>query len=316
MFFIVALPIGFILVILFRGYDTKLENYYKETVLAELRKPGYLPKTMSEAVPEEIIVDSRRAYTPLRVFLKKIIARALGKEIPEVFVVFGVLSEVEQKAFLIQKAFSSGVTSPLLDLDFIETLIYYLAHKYASANPLIEAGVVAKLRRDFETSNYRDCILKLDSLEYSEKIVLNPPPLKKPLLTNVVFPMVKEQEKKLLSGKREVAEIETWKYLFMRVITGFCAKTHAVLFVARRNIEEYANMILECLQDFDSIVISARGHFVEDLLNVIRLSVYTEKSMTPEECVFTSCEREEIDGVWEFPDEEIVLCRWIIFTKT
>jgi len=268
---------------------------------------------MSEAAPKEVIIDTHRVYSPLRVFLKKQIAKLLGTETPEVFYVFGILSETEQKAFIIQKAFSSSLKSPLLDLDFIESLIKYLAHKYASTTPQIEEKVKAVLRKHFENSNYRDRVLKLDSLEYSGEVVLNPPPLKKPLLSNVILPMVKEQEKKLIPFETQVAEIETWKYFFMRIVDNLCEKKCAVLFIGVLQDTEYATMIIEGLRDFGSLVVSGRGKYIVNMDNTFASCCQLEKTNPSEEPIFTSSERKDIIGMWEFPDEESVPCHWGIF---
>lgn len=312
---LIAFIIGLFSVLIFWGHDAELESYYKETVVKGISKPGYLPKSIVE-IPEEIIVDSHRSHSPIRTYLKKQIAKLLGKEVPPVILVFENYSEEEQKAFLIEKAFSSSVESTLLDLAFLETLVHYLAYKYASENSDIDQRVERVLRRYFEGSKYRDCILKLDSFDYSATIVLNPPPIKKPLLTNVVLPMVREKEKNLIALTARLPEIEEWKSVFMEIIDDLCSKKCGVLFVGIKTKVEYTEMLIEVIEDCSSLIVSARGSHIQDMTQVIGSCCLLEMSKPVEEQIITACERRDIQGTWEFPEEETMNCRWVIFRKT
>lgn len=312
---LIAAILGFFSALIFWGHDAELERYYKETVMKGVSRPGHLPKSIVE-IPKEIIVDSRRSYSPIRSYLKKQIAKLLGNEVPPVILVFEKYSEEEQKAFLIEKAFSSSVESRLLDLDFLESLVHYLAYKYASENSDIDERVERVLRRDFERSKYRDCVLQLDSLEYSVAVVLNPPPIEKPLLTNVVLPMVREKEKNLIALKAKLPEIEEWKSIFMEIINSLCSKECGVLFVGVRTKAEYMEMLIEGINKFSFIVISARGTHIQDMTHVIGGCCLLEMSKPVEEQILTACERRDVQGTWEFPEEEIMSCRWVIFRRT
>lgn len=312
---LIGLFLGFFCAVVLWGQDASLEKYYRETIVKRIIKPGYLPEPIVK-VPKEIIVDSRQKFSPLRTYLKKRVAQLLGKEVPPVILIFGEYSEEEKKAFLIEKAFASSVESRLLDLDFLESLIHYLAHKYVHENEEIDEKVKTVLRKNFENSKYRDCLVKLDSLDFSAKIVLNPPPVKRPLLTNVVLPMVKEKEKSLLYTKAGVPEIERWKSTFMNIVNNICLENCAVLFIGVREDIEYLDMMEEGLLNFDFSIVSARGPYIDTMLRIIQARRLLEASRPLEEQIMMSCQRNDVTGLWEFPDEEKMPCQWIIFSKS
>lgn len=310
---IVAFLLGFFSVIIKWGQDANLEKYYRDTVVKTITRPGYLPKSIVE-VPNEIIVDSRQKFSPLRIYLKRRLAQIHGKEVPPVILIFGQYSEEERKAFLIEKAFSSSVESRLLDLDFLESLIHYLAYKCVHENDEIEEKVRTIIRKYFENSKYRDCLVQLDSIDFSEKIVLNPPPVKRPLLTNVVLPMVREKEVSLLQTEAIIPEMEKWKSLFMNIVNNMSSKKCAVLFIGVRSDLEYVDMLENGLTDFAYLIVSARGPHIETMLRVIQVCCLSEPSKSPQERIVTSCERNDVVGLWEFPDEDKMTCHWVIFS--
>ena len=311
---LIVFLIGFLTAIIKWGQDDDLEKYYRDTVVKTITKPGYLPESLVE-IPKEIIVDSGQKISPIRTFLKRKLARIRGKEVPPVILVFGHYSEEERKAFLIEKAFASSVESQLLDLDFIESLIHYLAYRCVYENEEVEEKVTVIIRKYFETSKYRDCLIRLDSLDFSEKVVLNPPPVKRPLLTNVVLPMVREKEKRLQTGAI-IPEIERWKSLFMNLINCMCSKNCAVLFVGVRDDLEYMDMFENGIKDFTYVIVSARGPHITKMLRVIQACCLSEVSKPEEEHLLTHCESNDVTGLWEYPDEDRMPCHWVIFSKT
>lgn len=311
---IIAFLLGFFTAVIKWGEDATLERYYRETVVKTLAKPGYLPKPVIE-VPKQIIVDSRHTFSPLRTYLKKRMAQLLGKEVPPVILIFGEYSEEEKRAFLIEKAFTSSIESRLLDLEFLESLIHYLAHKYVQGYAEIDEKVKAVLRRNFENSKYRDCLVRLDSLDFSAKVVLNPPPVKRPLLTNVILPMLNEKEKHLLETRATVPEIEQWKSFFMQIIDNMCSETCGVLFIGVRPGLDYVDMLTEGLISFNFVIVSARGTHINTMLSIIKTVCLSEESKPIEERIIAVCERSDVIGMWEFPGEEKMICHWIIFAK-
>lgn len=312
---LIAFLLGISSAIIKWGQDAELEKYYRDTVVKTITKPSYLPKALVEA-PEEIIVDSGQTISPIRTYLKRKLAWVRFKEDTPVILVFGHHSEEERKAFLIEKAFSSSVESQLLDLDFTESLIHYLAYRCVYENEEVEEKVKAIIRKYFETSKYRDCLVQLDSLDFSEHIVLNPPPVKRPLLTNVVLPMVREKEKRVLQTGAMILEMERWKSLFMNIIDCMCSGNCAVLFIGVRGDLEYANMFENGIKDFTHVIVSARGPHITKMLRVIQACCLSEPSKPEEERILTKCESNDVVGLWEFPDEEKMQCRWVIFSKT
>lgn len=315
LFTLAAFLIGFFLAVIKWGQDASLEKYYRETIVKVLTERAYLPEPISE-IPREIIVDSRQTFSPLRTYLKKRIARLMGKEVPPVILIFGEYSEEERKAFLIEKAFASSVESRLLDLDFLESLIHYLAYKYVFESEEIDEKVKTVLRKSFEGSKYRDCLVRLDSLDFSAKVVLNPPPVKRPLLTNVILPMIREKEKSLLETKAMISEIEKWKSLFMTLINNICSENCGVLFIGVRPELEYLDMMENGLRDYNFLIISARGTYIDTMLRIIKTGYLSEQSKPPEERIMTSCEKYDVIGMWEFPGEEKMICQWVILVRT
>ena len=312
---VIAFLLGLFSAIIKWGQDANLEKYYRDTVVKTITKPGYLPEPIVK-IPDEIIVDSRQKFSPLRIYLKRRLAQILGKEVPPVILVFGKYSDEERKAFLIEKAFASSVESRLLDLDFLESLIQYLAYRCVYENEEIEETVRTIVRNHFENSKYRDCLVQLDSRDFSEKIVLNPPPVKKPLLTNVILPMIKEKEKSLLQTNAIIPEMEKWKSLFMNIINNMCSKNCAVLFIGVKPDLEYVDMFENGIRTFKNIIVSARGPYIETMTRVIRVCYLSESAKPPEERIMTSCERSEVAGLWAFTDEEKMTCQWTIFSIT
>jgi len=306
---IIAFLFGFLSAIIKWGQDANLEKYYRDTVVKTVTKPAYLPEAIVE-IPNEIIVDSREKFSPLRTYLKRRLAQILGKEVPPVILIFGQYSDEERKAFLIEKAFASSVESRLLDLDFLESLIHYLAYKCVHESEEIEEEVRTIVRKYFENSKYRDCLVRLDSVDFSEKVVLNPPPVKRPLLTNVILPMVREKEKSLLQTNALIPEMEKWKSLFMNLVNSMCSEKCAVLFIGVRPDLEYVDMLENGLARGAHLIISARGPYIETMLRVIQVCWLSEPSKLAQ-----SCERDDVFGLWEFPDEDKTACHWVIFSK-
>lgn len=310
---LIAFLLGVFSAIIKWGRDADLEKYYRDTVVKTITKPGYLPESLVE-ISKEIIVDSGQTTSPIRTYLKRKLAWIRGKEVPPIILVFGHYSEEEKKAFLIEKAFASSVESQLLDLDFIESLIHYLAYRCVYENEEVEEKVRVIIRKYFEMSKYRDCLVRLDSLDFSEKVVLNPPPVKRPLLTNVVLPMVREKEKRLQTDAI-IPEIERWKSLFMNIINCMCSKDCAVLFIGVKDDLEYMDMFENRIKDFTHVIISARGPNITKMLRIIQACCLSEQSKPEEERFLTHYESNDVTGLWEYPDEERMPCHWVIFSK-
>lgn len=314
-FAVIAFLLGTFSAIIMWGQDNELEKYYRDTVVEAIIRPRYLPESIIE-IPEEIIVDSGRKISPIRTYLKRKWAQIRFKEVPPVVLVFAKYSEEERKAFLIEKAFAASVESRLLDLDFVESLIHYLAYRCVYESEEVEEKVRVIIRKYFEGSEYRDCLVRLDSLDFSSGIVLNPPPQKKPLLTNVVLPMVREKEKKLLQTGAIIPEMEKWKALFMNVIKCMCSEDCVVLFIGARDDLEYIDMFEEGLMDCSHVIVSARGRsYITKMQRIIQICDLSEKQKPENEWVLAYYKSRKIFGLWEFPDEEKTSCHWIIFSK-
>ena len=312
---LISFIIGFLTAVIKLGHSATLEKYYKKTIVEIIEKPGYLPKSIAE-IPTEIIVDTKDKLSPLRIFLKKKIAQLRRKKVPPVILIFSDFSEEEQKAFIIEKALASSLTSDLLDLDFLESLILYLAYKYAYESNEIEKEVVTVIRRDFEKSKYRNHVVTLDSLDFSTSTILNPPPEEQPLLRNIILPMIREKEKELRRTGVNLSIIEKWKSFFMTLIHEIYSKNCAVILIGVRPPEQYLDMLNEALQGFDNILICARGTYIRLMDQIIQAQYDLESSKPINERIINNYNRVNITGWWEFPGEKRVRCKWVILTKT
>ena len=197
-----------------------------------------------------------------------------------------------------------------LDVEFLEGLINYLAYKHAHISGKVEKRVMNILRDNFEKSKYRDTVINLDSKVFSEKAVLNPPPEQKPLLKSIVLPIVGEKEKEIRRSGMNLTEVEKYKSLFMQIINGLSSKECKILFIGHRRPLDYVNIINENIQEFNSIILSARGAFIAYMFflfkDIIKILEGNWK------CRIGNI---NIAGAWKFADGEEVNCSWILLMK-
>jgi len=74
-------------------------------------------------------------------------------------------------------------------------------------------------------------------------------------------------------------------------------------------------MLDKALQEFDRVILCARGKYIQLMNNIIEKRFSLEESKPLEEQVITTCGREDITGWWEFPGEKVVRCKWVIFSR-
>jgi len=241
--------------------DIEAEKFYKESY-NEIEKGGYfLDKKILKPI---VIVDSGKKVSKIRVFFKKTFHKLFSKGKVQVICVFGMEKEEERKKFMIQQALASEwEIIRVLDIDFIETAVNYFAFLYASNNKKVDDKTLYLLRKDFESSPYRECITKLDDTDFSESIVINPPPKKKPLLREIIMPMVLDQNNKF-KGK-PVQKIEEVKLMFMRLCEGMYGTICGVLFIGNMLSSEYLNLLSDNKDKFKCFLLCAIGHNIPKL---------------------------------------------------
>jgi len=214
----------------------------------------------------DIIINSGHSYSRIRSFIRRSFAQIFGYGILNTIIIFNKNSD-EQRKFLIIEAIKGALYNiELLDADFIEDLVKYHAFRYASEIKSVDKNITFLLRKDYEGTQYRDCINKLMDFNYSEEVVLNPPPEKRPLLEEIILPIVIEWEKALDDSDSSHAERERFKSLFMNFLKGLCDKTWGILFIGAYNIGIYLDLFDYNINKYDNgILLAARGGYIAKL---------------------------------------------------
>lgn len=301
----IAAIVAFIILILEWGYDAKLESYYNKALKRTLDECEFIPKV--KYLPRKIIVNSKRRVSLLRISIKKLIAKIFNRKYFNVFI-FDVNSEVEQKAYIIKQAIRCSLTCELIDIEFLENLVYYYSHKFASTSGKVDYDVQSILRNNFEQSFYRDLINKLDDEVFSTKIVLNPPPIEKPILSNLIFPLITEKEKELNQQEKDSAfkEKEYFKSKFMNIIKSIGNNKCAIIFIGQALREEYLELFNEYLNKVDYFIFAARGVYIGRMF-----VIFDEIEKKLENMPTISFKSDAISGRWRFNNVEVD-CAWIL----
>jgi hypothetical protein len=235
--------LGFFVYLLLWGRDTRLEKYFYKAK-DDLINLKYLPE-LEEVKRTIIIVDSGASISPIRTSLKKLWATVTGKHIGSVIFVFNKYTEDEQEAYLIQQAIGINFRNiELFDADFIETMINYYSYRFASQQKT-EQNVTYILRRDFENTKYRDWLPFLDDVKFSSSVVINPPPQEKPIMFNILLPMVQEKNCELTTSGATILEKEHFKRIFMQLAESIFKRECGVLFIGELTGEEYFKLMVD-----------------------------------------------------------------------
>lgn len=267
----VAALIGFLSLVLLRSLiwkdDVQLEKYFNKTY-EEIKKEGYfLNKKISKPI---VIIGTDKVTSKIRTFFKKSFKRLFTKEIPQVILVFGKDREEEREAYIIQQAFAlEWQLIDILDIEFIESAINYFSYKFGSRKRNIKHETFYILRKDYESSAYRECLIKLDDIDFSKRIVINPPPRKKPLLRELIMPMVLDQnnQAKEVSLQRK----EELKVLFMKICDRMHKTKCGVLFIGYLNKGEYMDLISHDEREFFCFLLCATGLNIPKLNSLFAL---------------------------------------------
>lgn len=263
--------IGFLSLVLLRSLiwkdDAQLERYFNTTYDAILKEGYFLNKKISKPI---VIIGTDKVTSKIRTFFKKNIKRLFTKETPQVILVFGKDREEEREAYIIQQAFAlEWQLIDILDIEFIESAINYFSYKFGSEKRNVKRKTFYLLRKDYESSAYRECLTKLDDTDFSERIVINPPPRKKPLLRELVMPMVLDQNSH--AKEFSLQKKEELKSLFMKI----CDKMHrtkcGILFIGELNRGEYMELISHEERDFFCFLLCAVGLNIPKLNSLFTL---------------------------------------------
>lgn len=259
--------VGLILFFVFWSEDSHLEKYYKQTVESMQVSSSFFKTNIP--FKTDIIIDSGHKYSKIRVVVRKVITKLRGYGVLDTIIIFNENSN-EQRALLILEAIKSALFNiELLDANFIEDLMKYHAHRYASQSGTINKEVKFILRKKYEKTKYRDCINKLMDPNYSSQVVLNPPPEKRPLLEDIILPSVTLWGNALSDIKADHAEKERFKSLFMDFSIGLSDKTWGILFIGLLSIDEYFSLFDSQIANFDKgVLLAARGSHTAKLLTL------------------------------------------------
>jgi hypothetical protein len=218
-------------------------------------------------LPEEIVIetaykDDMVLFSRIRAFFKKnVIGKLRGKEIFSI-TIFGNMSYEEQVAFIIQKSFESIISAKyekVLGIDFRESLVIYYSYKLAFlSEDLVGKGVTLILERKFNEAKFKEIILKLDSKELEESITLNPPPEVRPLLDRVIMPII-ELKSQEISPINDLSTIELTRREMQQLLTKIAEGKIGILFIGSRTPEEYLQYIKSRIDEFEGVLICARG---------------------------------------------------------
>jgi len=304
-FTLLSFFLAFILYSILWGRDSQLEKYF-DKAKSELTDLGYIPKTVG-VKHTSVIVDSGTYISPIRTFIKKAMSWIFGKGKGSVIWVFNKPTEADQKAFLIQQAVAINFRNiSLLDADLIETMINYYAFKFAQQKKGINEEIVYTLRRDFENTKFRKWLPFFDDVQSSISVVVNPPPEEKPIVFNVLLPMIRAKNLELILSRAAILKIEQNKSFFMQLTEKIYNKECGILFVGELPTEAYFKMILEHKNKFSYFILAARGTLIDRLTNLCNKIMKRCKSELNSDLDFTT-----INGKWDFGDHKVD-CRWAI----
>jgi hypothetical protein len=251
--------------------DARFEKYFKDSYKEMAIEGCFIIKKRSIPV---IIVGTEKIRSKIRVFLKKTISKLRTREEPLIIYIFGKEEEEEKKAYIIQQAFASEWRLiEILDVDFIESAINYFAYKFVANKKKIDDKTKYLIRKDYENSKYRECVAKLDDIDFSEQIVINPPPQKKPLLRELIMPMLLDQNGQ--SKSYSFQKKEEIKSLFMKICDSMYAIKCGILFVGDKSAGEYLNLLLSSTTAPKCYLLCAIG------ANIIKLDYLFERMKEP-----------------------------------
>jgi hypothetical protein len=249
---------GFLLYLFFRKEEKQLENYYKDTV-DNLAKTDLLGLSTQE-VKTTVIVQTEHKYSYIRKKIKEFFNKLRKRKITETIIIFEK-DPIEQRACIIREAVNNAfLFTELMDTKLTDTLIAYFSFKFASTTLKADKKLLKSLQRDYEESAYRDCVATLDDKDFSYKIVINPPPEKKPVLTELMLPMIICKSKEVMDRNVSFTEREKLRVLFSKFINGLYEEKIGILFVGVFSTKHYWELFSPAALRYSlGFIMAARG---------------------------------------------------------
>lgn len=215
-----------------------------------------------------IIIETKGRYENIRTFIKKLIIRVKGGKSPQIIYVFYQDTLEDKEAYLIRELISNEWNQiKILDYVFLDTMINYFAYKFVHEKKNISAAVKHILRGKYETCALRECIIKLDDPDYEDKVVINLPPEKKPILHDIVLPLAIDQNRK--AEKKSFHAQEALKAKIMEIIYEIDKGNCAILFIGEFPVAEYCEMLKNFMYKYNFFLLCARGNQTFVLDNVL-----------------------------------------------
>jgi len=258
------------LVIGLRG--TKYERDYSE-IIRDLIKENIRIRPRESIVGKAIIDEGRGG---LNTKIRKGFYIKLKHMDLDPILISEFSRESEKIAYILKQAVRETLYTELLPEKFLQTLIVYIAYKFAHKEKRIGDSVEWVLREELSRLKYFDYMLKLDSADWEAHIVLNPIPRKKPLLEHNLLPMVGIQteiyKKEKLKGGNVLAYQKQWHQFFAKWIDRISKDKVRIMWIGEFTAREYL-MYLEkndTFTSFEFFIFGARDANIDKLDYFVR----------------------------------------------
>jgi hypothetical protein len=252
---------------------TEYEKDYSYFVKDLLNKGIYArPK---REINKVIIVDE--GGNNLNTRIRKLFLTKIRKMTLETILITQFKTESERIAYLLKQAVSEVLRTFLLEIDFKETLIIYMAYKFAKRVKRIGKSIEEILFNELSTLKYNVCVMKLDSTNFEKQIVLNDVPKAKPLLEETVLPIIgiltqQIQTKKYDSNGDGIKDFNKQRDFFIKWIGRLCDDKVRIMWIASSPIKRYLKFLTKdnSISKFEFFIFGARrsninvlDHFME-----------------------------------------------------
>lgn len=299
--FLFGFLFGFIIRLFIRREESQIENSYKE-IIKKMEKSnllGFIPYKIEKS----IIIQTEDNFSYWRRRLKEFYYKIRGKDI-EIITIFEK-EPLKQRIFIIKEAVKNAfLFSELLDTDLTDTLITYFSYKFSSEVLKSERKLIMELQKEFEKSSSRNLVIALENKDFSDRIVVNPPPEKKPILTEILLPMIIYKSKEIVEQNIGFVEKEKWKNLFSKFIKGIYQEKVGILYVGKFEKEWYYLLFKENFIKFsEGLIIASRGGYIEKHKEVEN-KIFENKDI--------KIRSYKIFGKWIFEKEREVNTYWLL----
>jgi len=226
-----------------------LERVYKKTrnfLSKELSESSYVVNKLPESVIVEVTVhNGREVVSKLRSLFKRLTSQFSSilkthstKRQLRIFIVSDMTFE-EQIAYIIREAVRSVIDYKVIDSALRDAILYYLCYKFSShSENLISRRVVELFEKKLNQCKEKNMVVNLDSIKFSERIVINPPPEKRSILDEFFLPFLEILDLKY-AGVRELERTLRVKDMTRKMFEELATGRMKILFIGRKRPEEY-----------------------------------------------------------------------------